>query len=93
MQIPDGFFDFCLYLHQDSFDVYGTEPKDIAAGATKHMSKAQKQTLAAFLDELLNGNYSEDQLQDIYRRGDPEISFSPMRYFFGLVRDAINRDA
>ena len=40
MQIPDEFFDFCLYLHQDSFDVYGTEPKDIAAGATKHMSKA-----------------------------------------------------
>lgn len=47
----DGFFDFCL--HQDSFYVYGTEPEDIAAGAVKHMSKAQKQTLAAFLDELL----------------------------------------
>ena len=92
MQIPDEFFDFCLYLHQDSFYVYGTEPEDIAAGAINHMSKAQKQTLAAFLDELLTGNYSDDQLQEIYRRGDPEISFSPLRYFFGLVRDTINRD-
>jgi hypothetical protein len=91
MQIPDEFFDFCLYLHQDSFYVYGIEAEDIAAGAIKHMSKAQKQKLAAFLDELLIGNYSEDQLQEIYRRGDPEISFSPLRYFFGLVRDALNR--
>jgi hypothetical protein len=30
MQIPDEFYDFCLYLHQDSFDVYGTDPKDTA---------------------------------------------------------------
>lgn len=72
--------------------MYGTDPKDIAAGAIKHMSKVQKQTLAAFLEELLTGDYSEDQLQEIYRRGDPEISFSPLRYFFGLVRDALNRD-
>ena len=71
--------------------MYGNDAKNIALGAMKHMSKTQKQTLAAFLDELLTGNYSEDQLQEIYRRGDPEISFSPMRYFFGLVRDAIDR--
>ena len=81
MQIPEEFLDVCLYLHQDSFDVYGTEPEDIAAGAIKQMSNAQKQTLAAFLDELWTGDYSEDQLQEIYRRGDPEISFSPMRVF------------
>jgi hypothetical protein len=93
MQIPDEFFDFRLYLHQDSFYVYGTDPKDIAAGAIKHMSKAQQQNACGFLDELLTGNYSDDQLQEIYRRGDPEISFSPLRCFFGLVRDTINRGA
>ena len=89
MQIPNAFFDLCLYLHQDSFYVYGTDPKEIAAGATKHMSNAQKQALGAFLNELLTGNYSEDELQEIYRRGDPEISFSPLRYFLGVVRDTI----
>jgi hypothetical protein len=93
MQLPDEFVDLCLYLHQDSFYVYGNDPKDIAAGATKHMSDAQKQALAAFLDQLLTGDYSEDQLQEIYRRGDPEISILPLRYFFGLVRDTISRDA
>ncbi len=90
MQIPDEFVDLCLYLHQDSFEIYGNDPKDIAAGATKHMSDAQKQALAAFLDELLTGNYSEEQLQEIYLRGDPEISISPMRYFLGVVRDTID---
>ncbi len=90
MQITDEFVDLCLYLHQDSFEIYGNDPKDIAAGATKHMSDAQKQALAAFLDELLTGNYSEEQLQEIYLRGDPEISISPMRYFLGVVRDTID---
>jgi hypothetical protein len=93
MQIPDEFYDLCLYLHQDSFYVYGTDPKDIAAGAIRHMSKAQKETLGAFLDVLLTGNYSDDELQEIYRRGDPEIGFrgEELRYFLGLVRATIDR--
>jgi hypothetical protein len=93
MQIPDEFYDFCLYLHQDSFYVYGTEPKDIAAGAIRHLSKAQKQTLGAFLDELLTGDYSDGELQEIYRGGDPEIGFrgEELRYFLGLVRTTLDR--
>jgi hypothetical protein len=93
MQIPEEFYDFCLYLHQDSFDVYGTDPKGIAAGAMRHMSKAQKQTLAAFLDELLSGKYSNEQLDEIYRGTDAEIGFrSGLRYFLALAREATDRD-
>jgi hypothetical protein len=90
MQIPEAFYDFCLLLHQDSFIFYGREPEDVAAGPLQYMSKGQKVALGAFLNELLTGNYSDEELQKIYRKGD--ISFSHgLRYFLGLVRDAINR--
>jgi hypothetical protein len=92
MKIPEEFYEFCLYLHQDSFDVYGREPEDLAAGPLRHMSKEQKLTLRAFLDQLLTGNYPDDQLQEIYRGTDAEIGFREgLRYFLGLVRDTIDR--
>jgi hypothetical protein len=93
MQIPEEFYDFCLYLHQDSFEVYGREPADLAAGPIRHMSKQQKLALRAFLDHLLTGNYSDAQLQEIYRKGDADIWFSDdsLRYFLRLVRDTIDR--
>jgi hypothetical protein len=92
MQIPEAFYDFCLYLHQDSFEVYGREPEDIAAGALRHMSKEQKLALRAFLNQLLTGTYSDDELQEIYRGTDADISFRPVRFFLELVRNTIDRD-
>lgn len=91
MQIPEAFYEFCLLLHQDSFDFYGREPEELAAGPLQYLSKEQKTALRVFLDHLLTGNYSEAQLQEIYRKGDADISFSPIRYLFELVRDAIDR--
>lgn len=92
MQIPNAFYDFCLLLHQDSFDLYGREPQDLAAGPLRYMSKEQKVALRTFVDHRLTGNYSDAQLQDIYRRGDADIGFpSGLRYFLGLVRDTIDR--
>jgi hypothetical protein len=92
MQIPDAFYDFCLLLHQDSFDLYGREDQDLAAGPLRYMSKEQKIALRTFLDHLLTGNYSDEELQEIYCRGDADIGFrSGLRYFFRLVRDTIDR--
>jgi hypothetical protein len=94
MQIPEAFYDFCLLLHQDSFDFYGREPQDLAAGPLRYMSNEQKVALRTFLDHLLSGNYSDEQLDEIYRQGDADIGFrSGLRYFFGLVRDTIDRGA
>ena len=46
------------------------------------------------LDHLLTGNYSDAQLQEIYRRGDADISFPHgLRYFWGLARATIDRGA
>jgi hypothetical protein len=94
MQIPEAFYDFCLLLHQDSFVLYGRELQDLAAGPLQYMSKDQKVALRAFLNHLLAGNYSDGQLQEIYRKGDADIGFREgLRYFLGLVRDTIDRGA
>lgn len=93
MQIPDEFYDFCLYLHQDSLHVYGTEMQNIAAGALRHMPKEQKLALRSFLEHLLTGNYSDAQLDEIYRGTDAEIGFrSNLRHFLTLTRDTIDRN-
>ena len=93
MKIPDAFYQFCLRLHQDSFILYGREPEDLAAGPLQHMPKERKLALRAFLNELLTGNYSDDELQEIYRKGDADIGFrgESLRHFLALVRDTIDR--
>jgi hypothetical protein len=92
MQIPEEFYEFCLYLHQDSFDLYGREPQELAAGPLRFVPKEKRAVLRAFIDQLLTGNYSDEQLQKIYRSTDADISFPEgLRYFLGLVRDAIDR--
>lgn len=57
------------------------------------MSKEQKLALRAFLNHLLTGSHSDDELQEIYRGADAEIGFrgEELRYFLGLVRDTIDR--
>jgi hypothetical protein len=48
--------------------------------------------MPAFLNHLLTGNYSDAQLQEIYRKGDADIGFREgLRYFLALVRDGIDR--
>ena len=32
MEIPEAFYEFCLLLHQDSYELYGPETEDLAAG-------------------------------------------------------------
>jgi hypothetical protein len=94
MQIPEEFYEFCLNLHQDSFYVYGREPQDLAAGPLRFVPKEKHAALRAFIDHLLTGNYSDEQLQKIYRSTDADIGFPEgLRYFLGLVRDTIDRGA
>jgi len=80
MQIPDEFYDLCLYLHQDSFYVYGTDPKDIAAGAIRHMSKAQKETLGAFLDVLLTATIRMTRCRKSTAGAIPKSVFAARNY-------------
>jgi hypothetical protein len=95
MQIPEEFYDFCLYLHQDSMVVYGPEIQDVIAGALRHMDRASRVALRKYIDKLLTGNHSDAELQAIYRTTDAELGIrndGGMRHFLAMVRDTIDKN-
>lgn len=92
MHIPEEFYDFCLYLHQD-FELYGPEPQDWINGAMRHMDNASRLVLKDYLVLLLTGDYSDSQLREIISAAGTDTSFLDVRdprQFLGLTRDMIN---
>ena len=67
MEIPEVFYDYCAFLHQDSFLVYGHTPEEVAAGALKAVNRERWPQLRAFVEELLSGPYSEADLIKLIR--------------------------
>lgn len=95
MHIPEEFYDFCLYLHQD-FELYGPEPQDWINGAMRHMDNASRLVLKDYLVLLLAGVYSDTQLEEIYYSTDSEIRFldvRELRIFLGMVRDTVHKNS
>jgi hypothetical protein len=74
MQIPDVFYDYCIHLHQDSFQVYGSTPEEVSAGALKAVSRDRWPQLRTFIEELLAGSYSEADLMKIIRSTDDDMT-------------------
>lgn len=74
MQIPDVFYDYCSFLHQDSFLAYGGTPEEVAAGALKAIKPARWPQLRAFIETLLTGPYSEADLMKIIRSTSADIT-------------------
>jgi hypothetical protein len=95
MQIPEEFYDFCLYLHQDSMVVYGSKIEDVISGALQHMDKERRANLRKYISQLLAGEYSDTELQEIYRATDAELGIrneNGIRHFLALVRDTIDQN-
>ncbi len=91
MAIPDVFYDFCLYLHQDSMEVYGPDVQDVIDGALQHIPVEQRLLLRNYLSELLSGQYSDNQLQEIFHSTDAELGIRRgLRQFLAQIRDTIN---
>ncbi|HRF07199.1 MAG TPA: hypothetical protein PL193_00930 [Xanthobacteraceae bacterium] len=94
MNAPEEFYDFCLYLHQD-FLVYGPEPRDWIRGAMLHMNEDRRSVLKDYLEELLNGGYSDSDLQKVYLNTDAELRIwddRGVRQFFELVMNTLNEE-
>lgn len=93
MQPSQEFFDFCSGLHQD-FELYGPRPEDWIDGALKFVKKGRLRALRDYVDELLNGRYSDAELQELYRSTPTELRIwedRGVRQFLGMVRDRIDR--
>lgn len=96
MKIPEEFYTFCLGLHQDSSYVYGPEPEDWIRGALGLLRKENHGALGSFLVELLGGEHSDAELNEIYFSTDAEVSVrgpKGIREFLEMVRDSIEADA
>lgn len=93
MQPSQEFYDFCSGLHQD-FELYGPRPEDWIDGALKCVKRGRLHALRDYVDGLLGGQYSDAELQELYRSTLSEVRIwedSGVRQFLGLVRDRIDR--
>lgn len=73
MNIPEEFYKFCQGLHQDSFELYGHEPKDWIKEALEFVHKDRRPFLRDYLVEMLTGDYSDAELNEIYSSTEAEI--------------------
>ncbi len=90
MIASDEFFKFCSGLHQD-FLLYGPEPEDWIDGALGFVDEERWPHLRQFIHDLLVGDYSDAQLQEIYRNTYTEIRIYEDRGVRPFLEMVLNR--
>jgi hypothetical protein len=93
MLIPDEFNRLCAWFHQDAWTHFETT-EQVIADAVSHLSDNQRKVVRAYLDELLSGKHTEEELQHIWRATSAGIAISSGREgdsarFLLIVRAAI----
>jgi hypothetical protein len=74
MKIPEEFRDLCKWFYQGSRDDFATH-EEWFAFAVAHV-RGDKEVIKAFLDELLSGRHSDDEIARVWRRAGPHYDFS-----------------
>ncbi|MBI4275947.1 MAG: hypothetical protein HY659_14730 [Rhizobiales bacterium] len=93
MTPSDELLKFCSGLHQD-FMIYGPEPQDWIRGALGFVPTNRLPVFRDYLTQLLGGDYSDAQLQGLYRSTYTELRIwddRGVRPFLAMVRDAIDK--
>ncbi|MEA2942595.1 MAG: hypothetical protein QOD09_3124 [Bradyrhizobium sp.] len=90
MKIPSEFEQFvgCIY-DEDPQESVSLESR--AAAALADSASHDRRPLLAFLNELLDGGYSDAELEYVWRKQSPRSNFSPggHRIFFEEIRRQI----
>jgi|WetSurMetagenome_2_1015567.scaffolds.fasta_scaffold1146189_1 hypothetical protein len=73
MSIPQAFIQFTAFFHQD-FDLLFPEGEGLIEDAIAHTALDDQKVIKNYLDELLSGKFSEDELRTIWRSTRAEIS-------------------
>lgn len=77
MQIPEEFVTLCDWFHQDCFWGHETGEQVIKhALSNANLSAAQRNVVRAYIDELVSGRYSDEELHRIWRKCGAEISIT-----------------
>ena len=91
MEVPPCFRNLCGGFYPGSRDEYPTHEEWIAGTILGFTNAEEKKVIKEFLDELLSGAYSDDELERIWRRMTTSYNFSRggHRMFLTEVRDCI----
>jgi 2-keto-3-deoxy-6-phosphogluconate aldolase len=72
MQPPDAFLEFTAYFHQDLFAVYPSI-EEAMRDAGSFLTPNQLAEVKAFLDKLIAGPYTNEELVSIWEKSRSEI--------------------
>lgn len=87
------FFDFCAFLHQDVVLLHGNEIQGIVRATLEHYKAERLTRLRAYLRDVLDGPYSDAELQALYRSTYTEIGIREdrgVRVFFKMICEIID---
>jgi hypothetical protein len=93
MDIPDEFKKVCRNLVQ-GLEV--SSAQDLIQASLIGIEPHERPSIKAFLDELLSGRYSDDQLKDIWWSMPSDIVFHEGKgvvAFLNLLRDEVEKAA
>jgi hypothetical protein len=88
MKIPREFERFAQRFFQGSEHGMAT-PEQWVDSALKGLDVAQRRVVQEFVSELLDGNYSDSDLQEAWNATSADYYISPggTRTFFAIIRD------
>jgi hypothetical protein len=89
MEVPYAVEQLIKGFYPGSAREYSTNEQWIAAHLAFRTD--EKEVIRRFLDELLSGRYSDEEIQEVWRMQYPSYDFTPggHRYFFALIREAL----
>lgn len=91
MVVPEEFNALCRHFHQDVMLIYLT-PEDMIASALRSLDEKQKGIVRQFLDILLDGQCSIDEMKRLWRETPADIYFiydDDLTLFLQSLRSAI----
>ena len=85
----DVFIRFARLLHREKLERYPTFQDWIEVTVRRELTHGERLDLADFLAKLLDGTYSEPELQDIYEAADAEYHFEPIKPALQIMHDIL----
>lgn len=94
MTIPEAFRFMCIHFYQGVTEDYQTKD-DLIDFAISDLTREQRKIVRDYLDELMSGRYSEEQIERIWRQAGADVHISrgikgDSAKFLGELRKALD---
>lgn len=90
MEVPYALEQLIKGFYPGSAREFAT-PEEWIAAHLAFRTDEEKEVIRGFLDELLSGRYSEEEIREVWRMQYPSYDFTVggHRFFFTLIREAL----